>query len=123
MLKRTLAVAVPKVTVTRAQEGVCTESQLRAREDQGTLRSFFLHTVWADRHPVPISKTQSSNSNKWGLDGWETGKRLPTGDRDWGGGWGTNAVVATHSEQLTTSMVDNTEEQATAAQKAPTLFM
>lgn len=86
MLKWMLAPAVPKVTLATGQEGVCTEFQPEALKRSRDTSGHFSFTsaggaaVNDDRHPVPISKTQSSNSGTWKTDQAEISKRLPTGE-------------------------------------------
>lgn len=68
MLKWMLAPAVPQVALAAGQEGECTESQpeaLRGSRDPSGHFSFtssYGAAVNDARHPVPISKTQSSSS-------------------------------------------------------------
>lgn len=96
MLKWMLPPAVPKVTLATGQEGVCTESQpeaLRRSRDTSGHVSFTSSggaAVNDDRHPVPISKPQSSNSGTWKV---EISKRLTTGEKAQVGAGGTNATA------------------------------
>lgn len=80
-----LAPAVPKITLATGQEEVCIELQPEALRGSRDTSGHFSFTssdgaaVNDDRHPVPISKTQSSNSGTWNADRAEISKRLLAG--------------------------------------------
>jgi hypothetical protein len=84
-IKWMLAPAVPKITLATGQEEVCIELQPEALRGSRDTSGHFSFTssdgaaVNDDRHPVPISKTQSSNSGTWNADRAEISKRLLAG--------------------------------------------